>query len=114
MDKNALLKELSTNFGYWQKLWADACARDGMGMFVFTPDGYEHAAGAEELEPSIWSVEMFKKEVLTEKNDIAQLDALVAAVDMKQEFLVLVIQTDGSAEFLRMNRGAVSPPSDLQ
>ncbi len=110
MDKNALLEELSTNFTYWQKLWADACRRNGMGLLVFTPDGYEQASGTEELEPSIWTLEMFKTQVLTEKDDIAQLEALAAGVDMNGEFLVLVVQSDGSAEFLKVNQGAAPAP----
>lgn len=109
MDKNALLEELSTHAADWQKLWAEACARNGIGLFVFTPDGYEQADNAEELEPSIWTLEMFKKEVLTQKEDIAQLDALVAGVDRTQEFLVLIVQPDGSAEFLKIDRGAAPP-----
>ncbi len=110
MDKNALLQELSTNAAYWQKLWADACARNGMGLFVFTPDGYERAASTEDLEPSIWTLDMFKREILTQKEDVAQLEALVAAVDMSREFLGLVVQPAGSAEFLKMNLGPDAPP----
>ncbi|HEX9006385.1 MAG TPA: hypothetical protein VF889_03755 [Bacteroidota bacterium] len=113
MDKNTLLRELSTNVAYWQKLWADACRRNGIGLFVFTPDGYEQAVRAEELEPSIWTLDMFKAEVLTERDDIAQLEALAAGVDMKEEFLVLIVQADGSAEFLKINRGAAAPPSNI-
>ncbi len=113
MDKNALLRELSTNVAYWQKLWADACGRNGIGLFVFTPDGYERAVSGEELEPSIWTLDMFKTEVLTEKDDIAQMEALATGVDMKEEFLVLIVQSDGSAEFLKMNRGAPSPPPNI-
>ena len=110
MDKNALLEELSTNFTHWQKVWADACRRNGMGLLVFTPDGYERATSGDELEPSIWTLELFKTQVLTDKDDIAQLEALTAGADMNREFLVLIVQSDGSAEFLKMNGGTAPAP----
>ena len=101
-----MLSELSENFEYWRKLWADAAARSGLGLFVFMPDGYVNAKSGEDLEPSIWSLQMFKTQVLTSREDVEQLEGLVATLNTEEEFLALIVQEDGDAEFLKMNRGS--------
>ncbi len=107
MNKNDLISSLSSNSGYWHDLWYDAYSRSGAVVFVFIPEEYEKAATEEELEPSVWSLDVLKSQLANRPEDAAQLTELVEGLDVHHEFLVLIIppSNEETADFFRMSRG---------